>query len=741
LRKIVKDCKKAHMPSFHKTKSKLQASVKPTKITHVLGEKFAEATKPADDSDVDLDFMPDEARSSGTPSGYQSDPVNAHLNTVSVGTGISPMTPISLAALANLQQTPRTADSDMPHVTLPLPTHHNPISRAFVNTIGRLGKWKRVLNARSAGRPPLASCANVSAFDLDLNGIGGDLLGPSGGAEQYLQPEQISPTSSVIESPIVEVSLPNVIPPSEVPSSDLPPDYEKIGAIDRVEPVDDSTSEISTVEAVEQGTAEPSAAVDPIDPTPVGLVAEVEVEASEGASIRSSSTDSLGEPISPKSRAIAILAPPTPSPWQFDIVSIDDLDLSDTSSGDEVVGPAAPPGLRRLPRKLPLRRDFEFVRRSESAASTSLHLHDSLASGRASTVASTSSTGAGLGGTIQQWQMNALVDSLSNDEEKGDVEAALRRLEGQINPKKIQENAFKVDGWVRTIQERMAAGDYTNDMPRSDEDDQVDEQVQESEVGEVEGDREPEHLPEEGGDLSPLSSSLSHVEDVTGVDHIELAKTPLATQTSHSFAPTSLIHRSEPNLVAEDVAPVKILQDILPPRSGETEHKLYSPLPNLGNQEVPRMHRSFILTYRAQTLVEQFSMIDRELFLGVKFEELVLDHWAVSEDVDVLDWTQFLKDRARWKSESRFPHKTSALAAVRARFNLMANFTRSEVVLALPNERALVVGKLIRIAWVSCRKIDGNVSCRTKILATESIFLEQLSHSDGDHSGSAKRIG
>ena len=106
-----------------------------------------------------------------------------------------------------------------------------------------------------------------------------------------------------------------------------------------------------------------------------------------------------------------------------------------------------------------------------------------------------------------------------------------------------------------------------------------------------------------------------------------------------------------------------------------------------------------------------------------------------------MDWTQFLKDRARWKSESRFPHKTSALAAVRARFNLMANFTKSEVVLALPSERALVVGKLIRIAWVSCRNIDGNVFCRTKILATESIFLEQLSHSDGYHSGPAKRIG
>jgi hypothetical protein len=40
------------------------------------------------------------------------------------------------------------------------------------------------------------------------------------------------------------------------------------------------------------------------------------------------------------------------------------------------------------------------------------------------------------------------------------VEDALRRLEGQINPKVLQERAEKVDGWVRTMQQRMVDGDY-----------------------------------------------------------------------------------------------------------------------------------------------------------------------------------------------------------------------------------------------------------------------------------------
>jgi hypothetical protein len=53
-------------------------------------------------------------------------------------------------------------------------------------------------------------------------------------------------------------------------------------------------------------------------------------------------------------------------------------------------------------------------------------------------------------------------DSSSNDSgDKGDVEDALR-LEGQINPKILQERAEKVDGWVRTMQ-RMANGDYDDE--------------------------------------------------------------------------------------------------------------------------------------------------------------------------------------------------------------------------------------------------------------------------------------
>jgi hypothetical protein len=99
-------------------------------------------------------------------------------------------------------------------------------------------------------------------------------------------------------------------------------------------------------------------------------------------------------------------------------------------------------------------------------------------------------------------------------------------------------------------------------------------------------------------------------------------------------------------------------------------------------------------------------MIDRELFMSVKFEELVSNDWLACQEVNVLDWAQYIKDRALWKAESRWPDKTSALAALRARFNLVANFTLSEIVLTQPSERAFLVGKFIRTAWVSTPDIS-----------------------------------
>ncbi len=114
-------------------------------------------------------------------------------------------------------------------------------------------------------------------------------------------------------------------------------------------------------------------------------------------------------------------------------------------------------------------------------------------------------------------------------------------------------------------------------------------------------------------------------------------------------------------------------------------------------------HRSWVLAFPTVALAIHFSMIDRELFLAIKFEELVSDDWRSSEAAqaaNVLDWGQFLKDRARLKAQGVEGYPTSALVAARARFNLLTNFVVSEIVDTLPSERASVAAKFIRVAWV-----------------------------------------
>jgi hypothetical protein len=400
------------------------------------------------------------------------------------------------------------------------------------------------------------------------------------------------------------------------------------------------------------------------------------------------------------------------------VVSIDDLDLSDTSSevhpGDtnnsssNNNNPPVPPGLRKPPRKLPLRRDFEFVRRSvESVSSLGIRSRDSVASS-GSAVSAVSLGGTGLGNNIQQWQMNALVDSLSDDEDdhdNGGVEEALRRLEGQINPQRRKEKAKKVDGWVRTIQERMAMGDFGDEQPRfwaedSEDEGEEDYVIDQHETGSVVG------VGVSTGGEQMLVGTVSQVTIEASTEDYSGSGAEGAVDATFVGASPARTNDSKP--APEDAVPLEILQSRVPSRPSTsqgsavpTQNPFIISSPSMFIPPGRKPHRSWVLGVSADTLVQHFSMIDRELFLGLKPEELILDDWMSCQEVNVLDWAQYLKDRARWKAESRWGQKTSALAAVRGRFNLITNFVLSEIVLTHPNDRAVLVGKFIRIAFVS----------------------------------------
>jgi Gdp/GTP exchange factor required for growth at low temperatures len=381
--------------------------------------------------------------------------------------------------------------------------------------------------------------------------------------------------------------------------------------------------------------------------------------------------------------------------WQLDVVSIDDLDFSDTSS-DTSEAPAAQPGLRRLPRRLPLRRDFEFVNRNrESVSSMGFASQDESGASASNSRRSSAVSGAletGLGNTIQQWQVNALIDSLSEDEDDGDVEDALRRLEGQMNPQKQRAKETKVDNWVRTIRDRLAAGDYGDEAPRylSDEDEDA-------------GTRGSVSFSAMSSPSRPGSPASVRRVSSFGLIVDSSTPTPGPGQSSQLAPAPSTSSRStgDQRPAVEDVVPPEILRGRL--TAPAPVPTIPVKLPSTPARTRSDNRRSWVLGVPTVALAIHFSMIDRELFLAIKFEELVSDDWRspeAAQAANVLDWGQFLKDRARLKAQGVEGYPTSALVAARARFNLLTNFVVSEIVDTLPAERASLAAKFIRVAWV-----------------------------------------
>ena len=763
--KVVKDCKEAHTRRRYGTSSARQSISAKPRPTHVLGEKFAEAiSKEQDDSDVDLDFAPDERVSVFLGSGGESG--NAFAFGSSGGVASPPRAnAIASASTAILQQPLQRNILQQSRASISVPPGVAPIlaqspppitfpqralSRVFVKTIGRLGRWKRVLNSRQTVDTGIAVPANVSAFDLELSA--GDLLGVRGGVEQYLK--MIEPPS------LVTSGVASHVEEGKAPSASASSHHLR------------SVSEVTEEEEEHTETATMSQ-------RQVSYKSAVSAVSRAALSTRTHSTESFGSILSSRSKLNPLVAQvQAQPPWRFDVVSIDDLELSDTSSEFHVenANVPAPPGLRKVPRKLPLRRDFEFIRRSgESVSSMGIRSRDSVASENSAV----SLGGGGLGNGIQQWQVNAIVDSLSEDGEDGGVPDALKRLEGQINPQRRKENALKVDGWVRTIQERMAAGDFGNERPRffDGEDDEEEDDVYDIDQHETGSARRSSLA---GRDSLPATPSQITVSVASGSE--DYFSSPPASGSLLGFPLTPVDAVAPPGLASpmrgldtkpapEDAVPLEILQSRVCSRPSTSRGSSMgptspasTPAPALTSSALTppaltspvltsptkiltptgrKLHRSWVLTVRADVLAQHFSMIDRELFVGIKPEELIMDDWMSCQEVNVLDWAQYLKDRAQWKAESQNSQKTSALAVVRGRFNLVANFVASEIVMTPPSDRHTLVAKFIRIAfvrvsfWFGRRRADLVVYRNRIVIATFIRWLPFLR--DCATSGSIRR--
>ena len=645
------------------------------------------------DSEVDLDFLPEEQ---GVPSyGLGS--------TGAISSGLL-MGPGGVSAQGPLKNAAHPLRAIHPHSQLP----QGALSRV-VRTFGRL---RRALNSRAtsasgiappfpfesaAGHPPASSLNEVSAFEVDTSGdrssasIRRGVEGYSVPAmppaesppkQQQQQPPPLPHTLPPLSLPCLSMAMPDPEPsvqteqpeapaPGEpldpdMPGSDASSDAENAKADSECEPVD-SGVEIGTMADVEDYS-------DNNEDTEAETPGRAE-------SLRSSSTNSFGVPLSTSRGPQPLFANAT-SPWPFDVVSIDDLDLSDASSEKDA---APPPGLRKLVRKLPKKPLF-WTR--ESVSSMGIISHESMASS-----SGMSSPTGGLGGKIEPWQLQDLLKSLRADEEEedGGVDAALKRLEGYIDPQKQEEKIKNVNDWITNIQKRMEAGDYDDgvDDPRYSYPGYEEELI---EFDETEKD-------------PAVSATTPPSPLVVDGDSAPESNTPILAQAPPLPAVGSP-PRVPPDVKppVEDAVPFEILQSRMPASPPS------APLVPNFNAPLPRLHQSFIVSYRAEVLAQHFAMIDGELFTCIRFEELVSAEWTACQEVNVLDWNQYLRDRARWKAEHRFPEKTSTLAVVRARFNLMTNFVISEVILTPPSARVLVFKKFLTVAFVRLTAFDSSAN-------------------------------
>ena len=680
LRKVALDCKEGHTrgQSFKKRSTEKPDIVPSSSIDFSQGD-FAENLRKAigkgsEDADIDLDFA-------DVPTSSRSVPLAPSLNLQSGGTTAVDLAmmrqPLHLTYLQLGKQTAAAATDVLP-AQLPLPVAHSAISRAVVNAIGRLGRWRRVLNYRALNtrgapvRPPLGiggTCLDAGNFDLEASETG-DLLLEQGGVEKYLKMFE-SPRKPTLGSP--QKSFPSTPPPLRL-----------------------STNVSASSVASTLAPAVPRASLEPLteasDEGGVALEGHYQLlkhTASPRSSIASESVKFR--------HSVSEADSPTKAPREMDIVSIDDLDLSDLSSED-LHAPPPQTGLRKMGRRLPHRRDFELVRRSTDSVSSmgihSSHERDSVLS----TGSSVLSSGPEMAGPIHEWQMTALVDSLSDDDEPGDVEAALKRLEGQINHDKQQHKQTKVDEWVKSISRTRHVHKGLNAGLRRYSSDEED-------YGEVQSSLRDGALGQSSrSHASSRSSVASAVSPTSAASPTNTLGPPITVGSGHSS------NVSSGGIVSQDVASIDL--SLRPSGHSSSPTSSEQPLsvntqsiaPSVGSFVRPeknlKRHRSFVLAYKSEAIVQHFCSIDRDLFLSLKFEELVSPEWIHStEEYNVLDWNAYVRERHTLKIEHHVV--VPPLTVIRNRFNLTVNFVISEIALTHPSERVIVYSKFVRIAWVS----------------------------------------
>ena len=471
-----------------------------------------------------------------------------------------------------------TSTAHLPRQNFPLPDTQNPLSRTLTNALGNFGRFKRMVKSRSSINPhshPRSSSSRSASVEVEVSmvGEGKDLLYSKDDLENYLDLFQVGMGSgSEMEEGETEDSIEFV-------------NFDAVGFAAEEEKLSRQKSSRTLRSVISRLPFSPSHAPPPSLPS------------------TSTSDDLFQEMYGRQNR-------PTSQR-----IELDDIDLSDED--EDVL--EVKKSMRRLPgggtaRMLARLRPLS-TNSVESRYSFRLYPSAEHEAGREA-----KRGGIGLEGVsslcdesvpegiqvVPHFILEGLCDSDEEEGGEGDVESALRRLEGIIDAGREREKGRRVEVQM----ERSAKAAAEKERLR------------------VEG---------MGGEEEAL--------DTTESDESPRLATPESTTTA-----SPLLAIPQP----------------------------YARLPTLPRTLTPT-HRSHLLSIRTEILAQQFTLIERDLFRVLTWQEIVSFSWLDrSTEEAVMDWEVYLKERRR-ADLARGGGGGEDVRGVVGRFNLTVAWVVSEV--------------------------------------------------------------
>lgn len=497
----------------------------------------------------------------------------------------------------------RTSRSTSP-VTPVLPLGHSPVSRAVTSTLGQFGRFKRMIQNR----------ANSNANNAAVNA-----------SEAYTHDEMIADIFTSADDK--QTSRSPSFEQSESPSSTS---SYGLGTPSDSSQLSDDSSRTSD----EQATHD------------LGIVVQGDHEEPALRHTFSSQTIKSQTPmprIRPRSAHTELDQPQwlsevdhgafhrgDSSNSRSSVVQLDDVGLSDEESELDEVEP--PRTLRRLPAARDLRQ-AETLRRLVSQASTTtfssfatnksprIFNKPSLDSFRSSSSRHSENSPEGaVPGLITNFVIEGLNDS--DDEEPGDVEAALRRLEGQIDDGKQKANAERVERQMAKSKAAASAGPVLETQSESEhESEEMDAGSQSDDSSNQAGlqDRPPSQS------TSPTDQTEAHRDIVA--QHVYLSE-PDPIDRPYSRLSKALSPENGPksrlSSLRKSMGRKPSIRNFLgrPTHDIQGHWQPQSKLPKISvSASLQTPHRSFVLFCKTELLARQFCLIERDLLSNISWHE------------------------------------------------------------------------------------------------------------------------